>query len=195
MRHGEHVSRLPWRPFGSQPQLWPCPEPLLFITGWLASHISWPNELQPRASASNGIADAKGGIQCTDIDDFQSRPRNLNGFHRPHPPWIPITDRLKDSCSQNKGITCTHIGISHKIDQWGSKKDGTSLQITNSAVQHCNGELQIAFDCLYRQCLHIHQNNLWIWTHSIWTVPGSIIWCNLFALYIKLNLKSTRTAP
>lgn len=50
----------------------------------------------------------------------------------------PITDRLKDSCSQNKGITCTHIGLSHKIDQWGSMEDGTSLQITNSVVQHCS---------------------------------------------------------
>lgn len=177
MCHGEHVSRLPWRPFGSQPQLWPCPARLLFITGWPASHISWPNELQPRAPASNGIADAYGGIQCTDIDDFQSRPRNLNGFHRPHPPHIPITDRLKDSCSQNKGITCTHIGLSNKIDQWRSMEDGTSLQITNSAVQHCNGALQIAFDCLLRQCLHIHQNKLWIWTHNIWAYMYST-WVN-----------------
>lgn len=78
----------------------------------------------------------------------------------PTPLESPITDRLKDSCSQNKGITCTHIGLSHKIDQWGSMEDGTSLQITNSAVQHCDGALQIAFDCLLSQCLHIDQNKL-----------------------------------
>lgn len=76
------------------------------------------------------------------------------------PPLTPlessITDRLKDSCSQNKGITCTHIGLSHKIDQWGSMEDGTSLQINNSAVQHCERKQQIAFNCLLRQCLHTH---------------------------------------
>lgn len=40
------------------------------------ANVSWPNELQPRTWASNGIADAYGGIQCTGIDDFQSRPRH-----------------------------------------------------------------------------------------------------------------------
>lgn len=131
MRHGEHVSRLPWRPFGSQPRLWPCPAPHLFITGWSASQ----RQLTKWAPTENM------GIKRN------SRCIWRNTMHRywwfsieasTPPSNPPKTDRLKDSCSQNKGITCTHIDLSHKIDQWGSMEDGTSLQITNSAVQHCS---------------------------------------------------------